>query len=150
MKGADLAGSVAAPPRAANGTHRAGRNGASKRANSKANGAPQPASEIFAAPFIPPDAVPVDAPMWPTNPAMWFQPELAPAAPGWTGLAIERRHRIPAPDFDYAEPRAVDLPAAAEPSRHVLVPESHVAVPQSDLAPLGWDPRALCRKEGSE
>jgi hypothetical protein len=104
------------------------------------------------------EAVPIDSPMWPTHLALWFQPELAPAAPDWSGLAIERRSRIPAPGFLHAEAIPSDCPettAAADSLADSLTPRTRPGIPQSDGAPIGWDPRAMlgpitARKEEHE
>ncbi len=107
---------------------------------------PQPIDATFATI----EAEPIDAPMWPLHPALWFQPELAPSAPAWTGLAIEHHNRIPAPDFlqpDTAPPNRPDTP---DNSRDALTPGARCELPHSGLEPLGWDPRAVCRKEGDE
>ncbi|HXK01561.1 MAG TPA: hypothetical protein VMS37_04110 [Verrucomicrobiae bacterium] len=147
MKGAELPGLAAVPPAAANGSHRAGKkNGSPKRAN----GSVHAAEHTPDAPFLRTEAAPVDAGMWPLHPAMWFQPEPAPAAPAWSGLGIERHQRVPSPDFRRGGAAGLDCAATPLQSHEVLVPAPDAAIPASDLAPLGWDPRSVCRKEGSE
>jgi hypothetical protein len=151
MKSAGLQNSMPAAPPAANGAHRRSRktgagkgtNGAEFRAEARQS------QEAMDAPFAVTEAAPVDAPMWPLNPAMWFQAELAAAIPSWTGLSIERG-RMPAPDFECSQAAAFDLPAAPEPPRQMLVPAPGARIPASDLATFGWDPRTICRKEESE
>lgn len=150
MKGADLNGVTATvPPAAGNGTHRAAkRNGAaSKRsAESDALPAPAPAAELFETI----ETQPIDSPMWPLHPAVWFQPEIAPSIPAWSSLTIERRHRIPAPDFLCSDPTPPDRACGMENSCAPVTPEARLDLPQSDLEPLGWDPRAVCRKQEVE
>jgi hypothetical protein len=109
------------------------------------------APEIKAAACVDIPVEPVDAPMWPIHPAGWLQPEAPATAPSWTGLNIERRHRIPAPDFLHFALAPFPLPGCeaglASVSQQPACPEAafpvaRPMVPQTDLAPLGWDPRA--------
>ena len=100
------------------------------------------APEIEAATCVAIAVEPVDAPMWQITPAGWLQPETPAAAPSWTGLNIERRHRIPAPDFLHFALAPFPLPGAIDASREAVFPAARPTVPQTDLAPLGWDPRA--------
>ena len=95
-------------------------------------------------------AGPVDAGAWPTQGDVWLQPALSPAPPAWSGLTIERRHRIPIPDFVRSGAAPLDRPAAAAFPADAIAPAAKLALPQSDLAPLGWDARAICRKEKAE
>ena len=108
--------------------------------------APAPPDESFAGIEI----EPIEAPMWPIHPALWFQPELAPSAPQWSGLEIERHNRVPVPDFVRSDIAPFDRPGVRDTSCGALTPCVRPAVPPSDLAPLGWDPRAVCRKEGGK
>jgi hypothetical protein len=142
MKGVNLPRSIATvPPAARNGTHRATRkNGAAPKRST--------GTEPPGAPFANLEAAPIDVPMWPIHSAVWFQPELAPSVPAWSGLAIERRHRIPAPDFLHSGAVPVQRPDTLDNSRDALAPDARPEIPQSGLAPLGWDPRAVGRKEG--
>ena len=79
------------PPAAENGTHRAGtKNGALPK---------RPVAEPLPAPFAAVEAGPIDAPVWPLHSAAWFQPDLRPSAPAWTGLAVERHNSNPPPDL---------------------------------------------------
>jgi hypothetical protein len=85
--------------------------------------------------------------MWCLHPAVWFQPELAPSAPAWAGLTIERRSRIPAPDFLLTSAALVDCPAALDSLRDGLAPDPQPQVPHSGNTPTGWDPRTVYRKD---
>jgi hypothetical protein len=67
--------------------------------------------------------------------------------PVWTGLAIERHNRIPTPDFLRPANAPPDRPGIPDTSRGALTPEPRRELPRSDLAPLGWDARAVCRKD---
>ncbi|HTP30910.1 MAG TPA: hypothetical protein VMJ75_01980 [Candidatus Acidoferrales bacterium] len=148
MKSADLQGLAAVPPAAANGSHRPGKKNGS--GSKRGNGSAHAAEHTPDAPFLRTEAAPVDAGMWPLHLAMWFQPEPAPAAPEWSGLGIERRQRVPSSDFRRCDAAWVDCPAGPVQLQEVLAPAPDAAIPAGDLAPLGWDPRAVCRKEGSE
>ena len=150
MNGADVRGMNAT---ASNGTHRAAKkNRAAKKryAGSSAADDPQPAQPPAAAEFVVSGTEPIDALMWAHHPAAWFQPELQPSVAVWSGLTIERRHRVPAPDFVHFDPAPADRPQALDSSREMRAPDESCAMPQSRLAPLGWDPRAVCRKGGGE
>jgi hypothetical protein len=124
------------------------KNGASpKRSNGRTAGLPP---EVQGATCL---AIPVeaaDAPMWPIHAAGWLEPEARAAAPSWTGLIVERRNRVPAPDliqFPLAPfPRDGAMDAAPEAIFSAAAP----TVRQSDLAPLGWDPRAAFPKKESQ
>jgi hypothetical protein len=99
--------------------------------------------EVLAAPFAGIAIEPIDAAMWPIHPPGWFQPEAPASAPCWSSLAIERRHRIPAPDLVYFPLAPFDRTAACE-SRSGVVPSAlRPSVPAGGLEPLGWDPRAF-------
>ena len=105
---------------------------------------PQPIDATFATA----DAEPIDAPMWPLHEALWLQSEPAPSIPVWTGISIERHNRIPAPDFLHLDTAPADRPGALGDSREAMRPRARPELPQSGLAPLGWDPRAVGRKQG--
>lgn len=138
------------PPPAGNGIHKPTRkNGAASKppgagARADAATAPQPLD----AAFVTIEAEPVDAPMWPLHPVAWLQPEPVPSVPLWTGLAIERHNRIPAPGFLLLDIAPPDCPSTLDSARDPLRPDIHRELPQSCLTPLGWDVRAVCRKEG--
>jgi hypothetical protein len=132
MNGAHLPGSAAAASTApGNGTHRA-------------------AKRISPAPFAAIEASPIDAPMWPQHGAVWFEPKRVPSAPFWSSLAIERHSRIPAPGFLDSDPALLNRADSMNVLCDALPPAARPEVPRSGLAPLGWDPRVVCRKEGSE
>lgn len=154
MKIADFPGLTATVPLAArNGTHRttkkngrAPKRSAGSGARADARPAPQPVEATFATI----EAVPIDAPMWPLHPAQWFEPERAPSVPVWTGLVIERHNRIPAPDFLHSDTAPPNRPRTLDSSCDALTPGARRELPESGLTPLGWDARAVCRKEGGE
>jgi hypothetical protein len=75
-----------------------------------------------------------------------LQPELAPSAPGWSGLAIERCSRIPAPDFLHSRVEPYNLPDSLDISRETMTPCARPVIPESGSAPLARDLRAVCRK----
>jgi tetratricopeptide (TPR) repeat protein len=125
MKGANASSfTVTAPPDPGNGAHSATKKGG-------------------AVPFAPMEPRPVDAPMWPIHPTIWFQPELAPSAPAWSGLAIERRNRIPAPGFVQPDIAPWNRASALDNACGVLIPDPRPETPQNGLALLGWDPRTV-------
>ena len=142
---AELPGSVAtAPP---NGTHRTAKKNGSRRP------APEP-SPVIDAPFLGVAAEPVDAPMWPIHQSGWFQPETPPSMPAWSGLTVERRNRIPAPDlvgFEIIAVAQASEPAYVAGSEACVTPINPAPrIPKSGLEPLGWDPRAICSKKESK
>jgi hypothetical protein len=148
MKGERLLGLTAiAPPAARNGRQCATKkNGAplkrSRQSDPHTDSRPVPQPPApFAA--VPPDSI--DAPMWPVHPVVWFQPDLAPSLPGWSGLAIERKNRIPSPDFLVPETRPSNRTDGLSSSPEVLRPDSRPDLPKDGLALLGLDPRAVCR-----
>jgi hypothetical protein len=102
------------------------------------------------APFVTTDATPVDAPMWRLHPVVWFQPELAPSGPEWSGLAVERCGRIPAPDFLNFDVAPLGRADSRDNSSDAATPAARPQAPQDDGAPLGWDPRSVRRKEEHE
>jgi hypothetical protein len=121
------------------------KNGASAKRSTARTGELPP--EVQAATCVAIPVEPVDAPMWPIHPAGWLQPEAPAAAPSWTGLIIERRNRVPAPDL-------IQFPLAPFPRAGAINVTSgavfSAAAPtlgQSDLVPLGWDPRAASPKK---
>ena len=105
--------------------------------------APKPPDDAFA------DigAKPAEAHTWHHHSVLWFQPERPPAPPAWTGLGIERRNRIPRPDLLPLETAPLDRPALLETPLGKVNSSRRLALPASDLMPLGWDARAICRKE---
>jgi hypothetical protein len=148
MKGADFP-NVTAPlsPVAGNGRHRtASKNGHAPKPPADTAGASQPLD----AAFVTIEAEPIDAPMWSVHPALWLQPEAAPAVPVWTSLAPERHNRIPAPAFLQIDTAPPDRPAAPDTPQDPLRRGNSPKLPLSGLALLGWDPRAVCRKEGEQ
>jgi hypothetical protein len=122
------------------------RSGARKRSS---NGMPgdESAEQPAAAPFVIAEPQPIEATMWPIHPVMWLQPELAPLLPSWSGLSIEHRDRPPAPDFLYADARPAGRVDALSGACAPRPPDVRRELPQSDLAPLGWDPRAVADRE---
>ena len=109
----------------------------------KRNGAATEGREL--APFAAVEPAPADAGMWPAHPAAWFEPQLPPELPAVSGLRVERRCTVPAPDFLRFEPSPASLPHTyVEPD--FLPPDLPAGLPESDLVPLGWDPRVACRK----
>ena len=150
MKNGDFSAVTATlPPVPSNGTHppRAPKRAPKASARSAARKDVPSAPEPIAAEFAQVEPKPTDAPMWLLQPVSWLQAERAPSIPVWTGLAIERHNRIPKPDFLPQDTAPPNRPDALETSREALTPDPHCEIPQSDLAPLGWDPRAVCRKE---
>ena len=148
MNDADFSSLTSAvSPAAGNGTHGANRKNKPKPGRSVDSGV-QTAPQPMEASFITGGIEPIDAPMWLIHAALWLQSEQAPSIPAWTGLAIERHNRIPAPDFLRADNAPPNRHAALDGMSDVLRPAGHGAFPQSDLTPLGWDPRTICRKQG--
>ncbi len=86
----------------------------------------------------------IDAQMWPTHAVMWLEPVLMPVAPDSSGLGIQRRHRVPTPDFIRSHVVAADRPQSPEHRTEPLPQDLGQGIPKSDLSPLGWDPRAVC------
>lgn len=102
------------------------------------------AAGVNLAPFAAVAAAPADAEMLAAHPDAWLQLDPAPQLPA-SGLRVERRYALPAPDPLDLEPPPAELCMEPRPAN------SHAAAavprcPLSDLAPLGWDPRAICRK----
>ncbi len=98
------------------------------------------------APFAAVEAAPADPEMWPAHPAGWLEPDLAPVVPASSGLRVERRYAVPAPDLLRLEPLAAIPPPARAAVPEMRPPACRTRLPESGLAPLGWDPRAVCRK----
>ena len=144
MKGGDMPGITAtAPPVNGNGTHRKEKRNGPRR-KTPTNIAEEP--EVAESPFVELGAEAVDLPMWVLQPAGWYQPDLAPAPPSWSGLAVERRGRVPVPDFVRAEPSPFEIAAAPAGTLEAITPNPQPQFPDDDLTPLGWDPRAHCPK----
>jgi hypothetical protein len=154
MKDVDFAGvTPTLPPAAPNGAHQIPKKkGATPKrpAESGARSGVRPAPRLIAAEFTELEAKAVDAPMWLLHSVLWFQPEGAPVVPVWTGLAIERHNRIPTPDFLHTDTSPPNRPDTLDNSRDALTPESRMELPPSGLEPLGWEPRAVSRKEESQ
>jgi hypothetical protein len=142
MKFADFP-APAAPvaPAAENGTHRAGRKNGSQPK--------RPVAEPLPAPFAPVEATAIDAPAWPLHSAAWFQQDLAPSAPGWTGLAVERRNSNPPPGFIHGDMATLTRPDRIDEPDDPRTPAACPQIPPSGLDPLGWDPRTVLPKEDS-
>jgi hypothetical protein len=121
------------------------KNGSSGAAGGRANGRHESeiAPEVVAAPFVTIPVEPIDSPMWPIHPSGWFQPEARAAAPSWSGVNIERRNRIPAPDLVHLPLEAFDRTAEPDGEREPLLGEVSPKIPESALELLGWDPRAF-------
>jgi len=92
----------------------------------------------------------MDAQMWPVHAVVWLQPDLTAAAPHSSGLRIERRHRVPVPDF--LQPVVTITSGPRLPARECepLPPNPPLGIPQCDLSTLGWDPRTACAVAGKE
>jgi hypothetical protein len=147
MKNGERPASVAiANGKPANGTHRSAKKSSpvTKRSASPAS---EVAPEVLAATFAGISIEPIDAPMWPIHPPGWFQPEAPAAAPSWSGLNIERRHRIPAPGLLHFPLAPFDRPAERDDRREALLPTASPVIPHSGLEPFGWDPRAFSPKK---
>jgi len=131
------------------GSRRGGRPASAKRAAAKRFDVPiQPLPE--AAGFLKTESQAQDAPMWPIHPAMWLQPELRLAVPAESGMRIERRHTVPAPDAIPISMNFVNHPASPDKTAQPVLPRLEHRLPASDLAPLGWDPRVAAHAAGKE
>lgn len=125
-------------------------NGASKQPTPPAAHKVSLVPEVSQAPFVTMPLEPIDSPMWPVYPGVWFQPERPPLFFS-SGLEVARHHRLPAGDFSASDvTQPVDLAAECETPGDAVAPKAPVNIPASDLAPLGWDPRTICRKEGGK
>lgn len=91
-----------------------------------------------------------DAPMWPIHPVMWLQPELRLQVPAASGLHIERKHSVPAPEFARGTLTPVSGTPSLEKSVHPVLPRIGRHFPASGLAPLGWDPRVASHETGKD
>ncbi len=98
--------------------------------------------------FVPTEIAPADAEMWPAHVTLWLHPELNARVPESSGLHIERRHKVPAPDFVTIETSPHDRAVAIEENCQPLAPQTPNAFPSSDLMPMGWDPRILINQKG--
>lgn len=136
-------------PPAPNGRHSAVRKTSPRRPAAADEPSEVRAPAPLAAPVACAASTPVDVPMWPLQSAAWLQPDVPPSPPAWSGLAVERRHRIPAPDFVSFHTAPLNREHAPKGSAPVF-PASSPNLPHGDLAPLGWDPRAVCQKEKGE
>jgi hypothetical protein len=125
-----------------NGVHANSVGGAAAGRANRRRG-PETAPEIAAAPFISISIEPIDARMWPIHPPGWLQPEAPAAEPSWSGLNVERRHRIPAPDFVHFPLAAFGRAAEPDCGREPLPGSVNPTIPHSALELLGWDPRAF-------
>ena len=85
----------------------------------------------------------IDAQMWPVHALIWLQPDLMPAAPPSSGLRVERRYKVPAPDYLVAPAVPAGGSHRPEQSAQPLPPDLGRGIPASGLSPLGWDPRAI-------
>lgn len=92
----------------------------------------------------------MDAQMWPVHAVVWLRPDLTAAAPHSSGLRIERRHRVPVPDFLQPVVTPAAGPRLLARECDPLPPNLPPGMPQCDLSPLGWDPRAACAVAGKE
>lgn len=143
---ADVTATV--PPSPSNGVHhRPPKKKASKKSAKTVTGRERTVAQPIPAEFVDIATGPADAPMWPLHSALWLQPERAAAMPEWTGLAVERRHRIPAPGLLPVETTPLDRRDALDHSCEGRKPAPRRELPPSGLTPLGWDPRAVCRRE---
>ena len=148
MKGGDVSNKTVRIA-AANGalTARKRNGAASKRPSEAGTSTDVPSPDFLEAPITGEPAA-IDSPMWPVHPLAWFQPDGAPSAPVWTGLAIEHQRRAPMPDFLISETAPFDGPVERDHACDALAPVRSPILPPSGLAPLGWDARVVCRKEG--
>ena len=80
---------------------------------------------------------------WPLSPVAWFQPEFNLRLPESSGLAIERRHRVPFPSLAPLAIAPADQPHTAQKDGEPLLPDLKLRFPPSGLAPSGWEPRAV-------
>ena len=154
--------SVPVPPVAPNGIHqgpskkaaaprRSARSGASATVTKAARKSARPeAQPPLDAAFAEIETRPSDASMWPLHSVLWFHPERVALIPAWTGLGVERHNRIPRPDLLEVASPPPDHPDIPDKSSGGIVPHPRCRFPQSELAPLGWDPRTVCRKENGQ
>jgi len=102
------------------------------------------APEVVGAAFAELEARLADASMWLHHAASWLQSEAMPSIPEWTGLAVERRYRMPSPGFLVFGVEAMDR-AAGTRGPGVCMEHSQPELPESGLGPLGWDARTVKR-----
>jgi hypothetical protein len=163
VSASDIRGVTPSVPKPPDATPRASkRNGAAGKRSSPPHAQPgkdaaEPAAQQEpAAAFIVMEPQGIDAPMWPLHPVVWLQPDRKVASPGWSGLCIEHRYRLPAPGFLQIAAVPGCPPGHAADERNPLPPGVSRRLPESDLIPLGWDPRAAAignptrRNEGNE
>ena len=143
MRGENVTGTngiVPAPNGAPGSTKR--KAPATKRA---VNGPARRAAETLTEAPVLMEIAPVDAPMWPIHAVGWLQPDIGPSAPAWSGLVNARHHGIPAPGFLSPGIEPLNRPAERNADCPVPARTGRPKMPQSDLAPLGWDPRAVAK-----
>jgi len=130
-----------------NGNGHGGRVVERKRAARKPHDSKAPPSPVVQnlAPFASVKLEAQDASMWPVHPVMWLQPAPRPVLSIASGLRVERRYAIPAPDFLDCAQDAVECKHAPDKSAELRRPSIAMVLPQSGLEPLGWDPRAARR-----
>jgi hypothetical protein len=121
------------------------KNGSAARANVRLTTEHPPG--VTAAEFASIPIEPIDAPMWPIHPPGWLQLDVPASAPSWSGLHIERRNRIPAPDLLYFPLEPLDRCAQLDDRCEALPVAAGPKICESGLEPLGWDPRAFCVKK---
>jgi hypothetical protein len=80
--------------------------------------------------------------MWAVHAAVWLQLDLKPMLPASSSLRIERRSRVPVPDFLYFNVPPSGSSHAPERACDPIQPDVTHERARSDLTPLGWDPRA--------
>jgi hypothetical protein len=117
-------------------------NGMAPRGRDRKRAAPDGSGPPLA-PFVSLEVAALEHPMWPLHYSAWLQPEAVPALPAWSGLTIERRYRLPAPDFVLSEVEPFPLSAAAHRACDPVPPAACPGLPASGLAPAGWEPRAF-------
>jgi hypothetical protein len=149
MKSAEFQGPAPIGP-PTNGTHPHPKAAVMQKRSRRQAGVRPAAEEALPAPFAPIEAEAIDAPMWPIHTTIWFQPDLAPEPPSWSGLAVERRNRIPAPGFLNTDAAPPNRSAVPETSCVAMPANGRPELPESDLEPLGWDARAVLWKEERE
>jgi hypothetical protein len=119
-----------------------------KRLPGQRNPAGEPVAEPAShsqdlAPFAAIETEAIDAQMCLTHPVVWLEPEVEPVIPESSGLSIERRHRVPAPDFVRLRTASTCDPPLLEKRSDLLSPRPQPRIPASGLALLGWDPRVV-------
>lgn len=151
MRPTGLNGLAASAPAQSNGTGVAhGEQPARAPRKPRARGPASVPAGPKLAPFMALTPRPADAAMWPVQPVIWWQPELQPGLPGASGLSVERRNKVPVPDFLYPEIVPASRAAVPAKSREELRPRLGLQVPRADIGPLGWDPRAEIPAKGKD